>query len=89
MCFRVFLIINFLGDEISTNEVGEDFMKDKKSPMTKEERREFLKRAGTASLSVPASALLLSVTKKRAHATGWGYGDSDSDSNEWDSDGDT
>ena len=61
-------------------------MKDEKSPMTKEERREFLKRAGKASVGVPATALLLSVTQKRANAMKWGYGDSDSDndSDDWD-----
>ena len=38
-----------------------------------EERREFLRRAGKASLGIPATALLLSVTSKRAQAVGYGY----------------
>ena len=50
------------------------------TPMSKEERRQFLKKAGTASLTVPATALLLSVTHKRARAS-----DADADS---DPDGD-
>ena len=58
-------------------------MKDQKGPITKEERREFLKQAGKASLSVPATALVLSVANKRSHATGWGYGDGDGDGDSW------
>ena len=64
-------------------------MKDGNGPMTKEDRRKFLKRASKASMAVPATALLLSVTRKRAYADGYGYGmmdndsDNDSDSNPW------
>lgn len=36
-------------------------------------RRDFLRRAGKASLGIPATALLLSVTQKRAFAMKSGY----------------
>lgn len=36
-------------------------------------RRDFLRRAGKASLGIPATALLLSVTQKRAFAVKNGY----------------
>ena len=44
------------------------------TPMSQDERRDFLKKAKTASLGVPATALLLSVTRKPARASD---GDSD------------
>ena len=43
-------------------------------PKSQEDRRAFLRRAGKASIGIPATALLLSVTDKKAHAWGWGYG---------------
>lgn len=42
---------------------------------TSQDRRDFLRRAGKASLGVPATALLLSVTDKSAKAWGGGYGE--------------
>jgi hypothetical protein len=45
----------------------------KSNPKSSEDRREFLRRAGKASLGVPATALLLSVTHKSARAWGDGY----------------
>ena len=42
---------------------------------TSKDRRDFLRRAGKASLGVPATALLLSVTNKNAKAWGYGYGE--------------
>jgi hypothetical protein len=47
----------------------------KSNPKSSEDRREFLRRAGKASLGVPATALLLSVTNKSARAWGYGYGE--------------
>ena len=35
--------------------------------------RRLVARAGKVGVGVPATALLLSVTKKQANATGWGY----------------
>jgi len=40
-----------------------------------QDRRDFLRRAGKASLGVPATALLLSVTNQSAKAWGYGYGE--------------
>lgn len=40
-----------------------------------QDRRDFLRRAGKASLGVPATALLVSVTNKSAKAWGSGYGE--------------
>ena len=37
------------------------------------DRRDFINRVGKASLSVPATALLVSVANKRAHAEKAGY----------------
>ena len=51
-------------------EVNDNSAKKKAS----EDRREFLRRAGKASLGVPATALLISVTDKSAKAWGDGYG---------------
>jgi hypothetical protein len=49
---------------------------DSGKPETKanQDRRDFLRRAGKASLGVPATAVLLSVTNKSAKAWGSGYG---------------
>ena len=43
-------------------------------PKAQEDRRAFLRRAGKAGIGIPATALLLSVTDKKAKAWGWGYG---------------
>ena len=42
-------------------------------PKAQEDRRAFLRRAGKVGIGVPATALLLSVSHKRAGATNWGY----------------
>ena len=48
--------------------------RDEVDPKAQEDRRAFLRRAGKASVGIPATALLLSVTQKNAKASGWGYG---------------
>jgi hypothetical protein len=49
--------------------------RNKLDPKAQEDRRAFLRRAGKAGIGIPATALLLSVTDKKANAWGWGYGD--------------
>ena len=47
---------------------------DKESNAETNSRRDFLLKSGTASLSVPVTALLVSVTSKRAQAGATGSG---------------
>jgi hypothetical protein len=71
----LYQIQNFCNEKISNRETLMRNQKDKSEfSASQDERRNFLRRCGKATLGLPASALLVSLAGKRARASEHGYG---------------